>query len=150
MLLLFSTSVFITITTNTVVATYAQTSSYPNSNVPLGINLAGIDDWTTQWPFVDAFKISRPWVSQRQNVASGQGGHLNLTPDGWIASLDQGQYAETVMFDDGQAHYPSGKYVLLYDGSGTINFLFGSASVVSQTPGRMLLNIVPQVTGIHL
>ena len=149
-ILLFSTFIFLTITTTTVVTTYANTSAYPNSNSPLGINVQGIDDWTTQWPFVDAFKISRPWISQRKNSPWGQGGPLNLTPDGWIASLDQDQYADTAVFDDGQGHYPSGQYVLIYDGEGTINFPFNTASVVSQTPGRILLNVVPQASGIFI
>jgi len=52
------------------------------------------------------------------------------------------------MFVDAKGHYPSGQYVLLYNGEGTINFLFGSA--VSQTPGRMLLDVVPQDSGIWL
>ena len=150
LILIFTIGMVVTITTNTVITACANTPAYPNSNSPLGINLSGVEDWTTQWPFVDAFKVSRPWISQHQNSPWGQGGSLHLTPDGWIASLDKDQYADTVIFDDGKGYYPSGQYVLLYDGKGTINFLFNSASVVSQTPGRMLLNIVPQATGIFM
>lgn len=144
LLLLFSISISLTITTGTVA------SAYPNSNSPLGTNVSGINYWTTQWPFVDAFKISRPWISQRKGAAWGEGGPLKLTPQGWIASLEPGQTAETVMFVDAKAHYPGGKYVLLYDGKGTINLLLNSAKVVSQTPGRMVLDVVPQDSGIWL
>lgn len=149
LILLFTTSLLFTITGNTVLAT-TTSYSYPNSHSPLGINLNGVVDWTTQWPFVDVFKISRPWIPQRQNYPWGQGGPLQLTPEGWIASLEPGQFAETVMFADTEGHYPSGKYVLLYNGEGTINFNFGSAKVVSQKPGRMLLDVVPQNAGIWL
>ncbi|MBA3789602.1 hypothetical protein H0X32_04465, partial [Patescibacteria group bacterium] len=147
---IFITSIITTITSNTVLATDANTSAYPNTNSPLGINLNGVADWTTQWPFVDAFKVSRSWISQHKDSAWGQGGPLHLTPSGGIASLEPDQYADTVMFDDGVGHYPSGQYVLLYNGQATINFLFGSASVVSQTPGRMVLNVVPQASGIFM
>ena len=146
--LLFSASLIFTITSNTLLATSATT--YVNSNSPLGINLNAVVDWTTQWPFVDAFKISRPWISQRQNSSWGQGGTLKLTADGWIASLEPGQFAETVMFTDTKGRYPGGQYVLLYDGAGTINFNFSSGKIVSQTPGRMLVDVVPQNPGIWL
>ena len=150
-LILISMTVFVfTITTNPGLASYVNTSAYPNSNSTLGINLSGVVDWTSQWPFVDAFKISRPWIAQRRNSSWGQGGTLKLTTDGWIASLDQDQFAETVMFDNNEGHYPGGQYVLFYDGEGNINFSMGSAKIVSQEPGRMLVDIVPQSNGIWL
>ena len=31
----------------------------------LGINLNGPADWNTELPFVDVFRLSRPWISQR-------------------------------------------------------------------------------------
>ena len=157
-ILVFTACLVVTISNNALITACANTSVRPSSNSPtrissnspLGINLNGIDDWTTEWPFVDAFKISRPWISQHKDSAWGQGGPLHLTPSGGIASLDQDQYADTVMFDDGAGHYPGGQYVLLYNGQGTINFLFNSASVVSQKPGRMVLNVVPQASGIFM
>lgn len=150
LILIFTISLCFTVSSNTVLVPSANTSDCQNSNLPLGINLSAVQDWTTEWPFVDAFKYSRTWISQRKNSPYGQGGPLNLTSDGWIASLDQDQYAETVIFDNGKGHYPGGQYVLLYDGEGTINFLFDSAKIASQTTGRMLLDVVPQDTGIWL
>lgn len=44
----------------------------------LGTNLAGVSDWTTQWSFVDAFKISRPWISQREGFPWGEGGSVKF------------------------------------------------------------------------
>ena len=63
----------------------------------IGTNLAGIADWSTQIPFTDVFKTSREWISQRQGAKWGEGGKLNLTPEGWIASLAAGQYAEAIV-----------------------------------------------------
>ena len=34
----------------------------PTANARLGINLAGIVDWTAEFPFVDLFKQSRAWL----------------------------------------------------------------------------------------
>ena len=150
LILIFTIFSCFKINSNTVVVPYANTSDCHNSDSELGINLTSVVDWTTDWPFVDAFKFSRPWIAQRKNSPFGKGGTLNLTPDGWIASLDRDQFAETVIFDNGKGYYPGGQYVLLYDGEGTINFSLNSANVVSQTPGRMLLDVVPQDSGIWL
>lgn len=117
---------------------------------PLGMNLSAVVDYTSQWPFVDAFKISRPWISGREGAAHGEGGELALTPEGWIARLAPGQFADTVIFDNGEGRYPAGQYTLLYDGEGKISFRFDSAKIVSQTQGRMDLAVVPQDAGIWL
>ncbi len=119
----------------------------------LGTNLSQIADWSRELPFVDAFKSARPWISQKQGTNWGQGGPLQLTPQGWIASLQPGQYAETIMLDNrlnDQADYPTGQYILLYDGSGTLAFDLNSATIMSQTPGRMVVNVPAGGNGIYL
>lgn len=120
-----------------------------NARSPLGINMSELVDWTTQWAFVDAFKISRPWIAQKQGASWGQGGTLKLTPEGWIASLEPGQYAETLMFDNG-ARYPAGKYTVFYDGQGKLGFNFASGKIISESPGRLVVDVKPQDTGIVL
>ncbi len=40
----------------------------------VGMNLAGPADWNTELPFVDVFRMSRPWISQR----AGEGWGWNL------------------------------------------------------------------------
>jgi hypothetical protein len=117
-----------------------------------------VDDWSRELPFVDAFKSARPWISQLQGAAWGTGPALALDASGWIKSLAPGQYAETIMLDnagDDQPDYPTGEYILLYDGQGTIGFDLQSASIVSQTPvsqsgGRMVVNVPGGVNGIFL
>lgn len=114
----------------------------------VGTNLNGIADWSTQWSFVDVFKTSRDWVSQRQGAAWGNGGTLKLTRDGWIASLEPGQSAEALMMID-TPHYPSGKYTLLYEGDGKITFA-GGATIVSQSAGRMVVQVDAAQKGVFL
>ena len=82
----------------------------------LGTNLAGISDWTTQWPFVDAFKLARPWISQKTGADWGKGDPLDIDENGNVRSLKPGQYAETVIWSNG--HHPTGNYTLTWKGSG--------------------------------
>jgi len=39
----------------------------------LGMNIAGLADWNTELPFVDVFRLSRTWISQREGEAWGNG-----------------------------------------------------------------------------
>jgi hypothetical protein len=114
----------------------------------VGTNLAGIADWSSQLPFVDAFKTSRTWIPQRQGAAWGQGGTLKLTREGWIASLEPGQTAETVMMIG--KHFPSGKYTLLYEGEGKLGFTFDTAKIISQSPGKMTVEVKIDGEGVFL
>lgn len=105
---------------------------------PIGSNLSAVVSYSADIPFVDLFRTARPWISQRAGADWGEGGPLDLTPEGWVRSLAPGQYAETLMMDE-FAHFPRGEYVLLYEGEGEIGFNFGSARVLQSEPGRMLI-----------
>jgi PA14 domain len=120
----------------------------PSDRAAVGVNLSGVTDWSTEWPFVDVFKTSRPWLSQKEGAGWGQGGTLNLTPDGWPASLAPGQFAEAIMMTG--KTFPAGQYTLLYDGEGKIDFRLGSAKIISQTPGRMIVDVQPRESGEFL
>lgn len=111
----------------------------------LGTNVSMPVDWATEVPFVDVFRLSRPWISQRQGQPWGQGGPLAVDANGWVSSLEPGQYADTVMLGNG-GHYPTGRYVVLWDGSGAISFM-GTAAVVSTQPGRMEIDVAAPRVG---
>jgi hypothetical protein len=118
----------------------------------LGTNLSEVTDYSRQLPFVDVFKMARPWISQIQGGSWGQGSALALDSSGWVTSLQPGQYAETILLDnalDDQPSFPAGQYVILYDGEGTLQFDLQSATIVSQTPGRIVVNIGVQ-NGVFL
>ena len=112
-------------------STTAQTDK-----APLGTNLAGIASWNPAWQFVDVFKTARPWISQCNGCGWGEGGALDLSPEGWVLSFGANQYAETVMLDGGV--YPDGEFVLTYTGEGEISFSLGSATIISQADGRIV------------
>lgn len=122
----------------------------PGSCAPSGINLSGLSSWTTSWPFVDSFKVRRPWISG-PNDGSGwdDGRPISMDADGWVTSLLPDQRAHTLIHDNANGHYPAGRYVLLYEGQGQLR-IRGDAQVVSETPGRIELDVVPTNTGMFL
>lgn len=108
----------------------------------LGINFAGIADWSSELPFVDVFRCSRPWISQQQGKPWGQGPTLDLDENGWVKRLAPGCAAETVLLTLDRG-YPVGRYTLLYKGRGKIE-ASQAARIVEQSPGRMVLDIRPK------
>jgi hypothetical protein len=117
----------------------------------MGMNLAQITDWSTEWPFVDMMRMARLWIPQREGAAWGEGGPLALTSDWWISSLETGQYATTIMLNDVTGRQPLGDYVLLYDGEGDLRVEINpAASVVEQSPGRMVVRLTATTGGVFL
>ncbi len=116
----------------------------PNASAAwLGMNLEGIADWGTLHPFVDAFRTSRAWISQRDGANWGEGGPLALAPEGWVAELAPGQFAETLLFsaEPSLMQGMDGIYTVLYSGSGQIAFRGGNVTVLSEAPGRMSVDV---------
>ncbi len=134
----------------------ASATNLPNSSSPLGIGLNGIADWSTQLPFLDAFKSSREWFTQCVNGDPGCKGEwsteesnlLNLDENGWIKSLPAPEEApkytrvSTLLLRDIPNRYPSGKYIVLYEGQGTIEYGFDAQKDrTASTPGRDVINV---------
>ena len=122
----------------------------PGQQAPLGMNLGGVVDWSSQLPFVDVFRSARNWIPQQVDGGPWDTGEqLNVDSLGWIAALDSGQAAGTLMTRDLNGHYPAGTYVCLYDGEGQIRFGF-DARTTSESPGRIELEVTPGNGGIYL
>ncbi|MES2502198.1 MAG: hypothetical protein V4545_06295 [Pseudomonadota bacterium] len=105
----------------------------PAANARLGINLTGVPYWTSEFPFVDLFKQSSDWFVE------GKEHTLALDADGWITQLPFGVVATTIVSAFDGNHFPSGDYVILYDGEGVIkvpNHLHKTAQA-----GRMVVNV---------
>lgn len=114
-----------------------------NVESPLGINLGAVSDYAPVTPFVDIFKTSREWISQ--DVVGGawdNGDPISVDSDGWVNFLEPGQAAAAIMITNLVGVYPTGEYICLYDGQGTLEFL-GDSSVVSSEAGRIVVNITP-------
>jgi hypothetical protein len=125
----------------------AETKAATPARSWLGMNLSGPADWNTEYPFVDVFRLSRQWISQRQGQGWGRGPALELDAHGWVKRLDPDCWAETPILTGG--HAPAGEYVCLYDGEGTVNFNL-NAKVVSRAPGRIVVNINAATGGTFL
>lgn len=134
----------------------AQAQTGPGARAPwtpkdpqLGTNLSGLADWTTEVPFVDVFRTSRAWISQREGASWGQGPPLDLDPRGWVRRLEPGCYAETLMCTIDGGHYPAGRYSVLFDGVGRLE-AWGAGRVATRGPGRMTLDVDPSKGAIFL
>ncbi len=148
-------------------STLEHSKSITNSQsakLSLGTNLHSITDWSTQLPFLDAFKSSRQWITQCEKGEPGCSGSwstneyekLDLDEYGWVKSLpapeDSPEYTRvgTLMFRD-VGRYPGGQYIVIYDGEGIIEYK-GDATKdeTESTPGRDVINVTPSKSGIHL
>ena len=136
--------------------------------VPLGTNLHPLADWSPELPFIDGFKSAREWITQDMDTTMDEEGNyvntwntkefelLDLDEDGWVKSLptpeDSPQYTSvgTLLYRDVES-YPEGKYVVLYEGEGTIEYRFDAKKDQSaSTPGRDVLDVTPTTSGIWL
>jgi len=115
----------------------------------LGMNLAGPADWNTELPFVDVFRMSRPWVSQQKGQPWGKGPPLELDQYGWVKRLAPDCWAETPFCTIQGGHYPSGQYTVFYEGRGKLDF-WGAAHMVDQQPGRIRIQVDSQKGGFFL
>lgn len=111
------------------------------------MNLSGPADWNTEHPFVDVFRLSRQWISQKKGAPWGKGPELSLDANGWVKKLEPDCFAETPILTGG--HAPVGDYVCLYDGEGQVEF-GANSKVVSREPGRIVVRIEAQKNGTFL
>ncbi|MEO8670464.1 MAG: hypothetical protein ABI411_04050 [Tahibacter sp.] len=129
-----------------------------NFGSPLGANLDGVVDYSTSYNFVDVMKQSRSWITQ-STAGSGifdtdDAACLDLDANGYVRSLvpQTGQpgctapnynaVATLFFFGDFAAHYPGGRYVVTYDGQGSISYFFAATkNVALSTPGRDVLDV---------
>jgi len=129
-----------------------------NYGSPLGTNLDGVVDYSTSYNFVDAMKQSRTWITAS---TSGNGifdtddaACLDLDTDGYVRSLtpqtgnagctapNYNAVSTLFFFGDFAGHYPSGRYVVTYEGQGDISYHFAATkNVALSTPGRDVLDV---------
>lgn len=138
----------------------------PPSSPFVGTNLSVLADWSSEWPFVDAFKTSREWLTQclsfqQSDCVSGwdtnEAHLLDLDEHGWVRSLPaptdspQFWFVGTLMFRGLNGHYPAGQYLVLYDGEGTLEYGFDARKdTIASKPGRDVLTVTPGNDGIYL
>jgi hypothetical protein len=138
-------------------------------HMAVGMNLENVVDWSPAWTFSDAFKASRPWISQAFNPQTwsttwdpAAAPTLDLDADGNVRSLktwtqngvQMRQFAGTLMFNALGGDYAGGTYRAEWDGTGVVTFGFDAVVMASgtTTEGRHFadLRVTPTDAGIYL
>jgi hypothetical protein len=109
----------------------------------VGMNLASLVDYSREWPLVDAYKTSRPWIQKGPGAFSfDEHGNPRLQP---------GQSVSTLLLREIDGHYPKGTYVATYEGKGTIDIhRWDVTRYLKEAPGRIELDVLPRHGGIQI
>lgn len=124
-----------------------------NERSAIGINLTGINYWSSQWMLIDVMKQASNGSGTLWRVGNHDSGslmvlpqeELNLDAQGWPRSLpeppsDVYHYVETIIFQDNE-HYAVGDYVVLYDGEGQLQYIGGEKNEALSSPGREVVSL---------
>lgn len=116
----------------------------------IGMNLAGVSDWSTQLPFLNLLKSARPWIAHRPGRWGGwetadlrAAGHLDA--GNWPQSLPPGATGmTTLVLTDLPADTAgaAGRYVLTWSGGGSIR-VEGRAQNVRAQANRIVFDYSP-------
>jgi hypothetical protein len=132
----------------------------PNDTSPMAVNIDQLNYYSPEWILVDAFKKAGGWSTRcvrdcpappptcpaGWNAETQERHLLDLDTDGWVRSLPAADSpacyrgVATFVFRGNNRQRPNGQYVVLYEGQGTYTYL-GNPQVVSQSPGRDVLNV---------
>ena len=91
---------------------------------PLGTNLAQVEDFRSEYPFVDFMKMARPWFSGTGSTFD-DGRSLKRDANGNVTSLLAGQQARSVIFTNTEAPdvaLDKKRFQVDYDGDGRLEF----------------------------
>jgi hypothetical protein len=103
----------------------------------LGMGLAFVVDWSTEYPFLDLMKQARRW----QDWSAGGAEVTTVDSDDWVTSLESGQSAGTVFLtvsDDAPVVYS--RFVVRWEGTGVISYSW-SANKVGEAHGGDLIEV---------
>jgi len=123
------------------------------------MNLQSVSYYSSEQPFLNIFKTSGGWFTHSNSQwDTGEAQYLNLDADGYPVNLkavnnpkpQQFTSAAVLLLRDlpitPAGNYPAGKYVVLYDGEGSLNYSF-DAILVSSARGRDVLSVVAPSSG---
>ena len=129
----------------------ASSPSGTNTNPSIGLGLNGVSDWSTQLPFLDAFKSSRPWTAHLE----GQWGGFEyerlqaegfLDADGWLMDIPDGVSGVTaIMLTELPAAMTSaaGRYRMTFDGEGDFTLWGGVSNITQAGPNEYWFDYTP-------
>lgn len=108
----------------------------PGGSPRLGINLAGVQYWSTEHPFANLAKHASRWRTQRTGQPFTWDDPLPpLAADGYPGIVPDGTVLESFLLaTEHRAHLPA-ELVVLYDGKGRLEYTQG-ARLKTRSPGR--------------
>jgi hypothetical protein len=116
------------------------TTRIPARSRSVGMNLSGIAYYSSEFPFADLMKSGMGWVSRDDNGTWGTA-FPSLTADGYPAALAPGQHALNAVAWSG-SQFPAGRYVVLWDGDGSISFPLSNVTVAESAANRIAIDVV--------
>jgi hypothetical protein len=137
------------------VSSGTQAATSFNAQSPLGSNLEGISQYSSENPFLNVFKNSNAWTtSNGTTYDTGEEAYLQLDSDGYPTTLvaTSSDPNRPQLFTLVQANmygsmpstpngiYPAGQYIVTYQGAGTLQF-GGDATLVSSSAGQYVINV---------
>ena len=133
-----------------------------NAQSAMGINLGAVEYYTTEQPFINGFVTSEGWITHSSATwDTHEEQYINLDANGWPITLKSINEPKAQQFESlgvqflvgmpnmANGFYPQGRYIVTYDGQGTLSY--GSdAALVRRSPGRDVINVTPSSDGIEL
>ncbi|HSC63444.1 MAG TPA: hypothetical protein VLD35_07415, partial [Caldimonas sp.] len=116
------------------------TTPIPARSRHVGMNLAGIAYYSSEFPFADLMKSGMGWTSREDNGAWARP-FPSLAADGYPTALAPGQHALNAVAWEGSRYAP-GRYVVLWDGDGSISFPLSNVKVAETAANRIAIDVV--------
>lgn len=136
------------------------------SGLKLGTNLNEVNDYSPQLPFTNIFLFSRSWLTQcvvgvdpgctaGNSFDTGESASIDVDGSGWVRGLPARSaapiYTSVATFWDLPSQFPSKRYVVLYDGKGTIEYGIGAQKeTLLSRAGRDVISVDVSRGGILL
>lgn len=117
----------------------------------IAFNLAEINDWSTQMPFIDLMRSARPWIGHERGTWGGReeadlaaSGHLD--EDGWVIGVpDDLTMISTLILTDLPAEMVSaaGVYHVRWEGTAYPGFVYAARNVRYNGQGAAAFEYIP-------
>ena len=141
-----------------------------SDNPKLGINVGDLGKLSTSIPFTDIFKISRGWFTSceydwrakrpidpgctpKKSLNSQEQNLLQLDGNGWVRSLPAPQdspiFTSVTSIWKLSEHFPTGRYVILYEGEGVIK-VSGDLRMAGQGQGHIEFDLLSPKRNLKL
>ncbi len=124
----------------------ADSGKIKTQKMSIGTNLNGVSDYSTQIPFIDAFKFSRQWVWEGPYSPIT----TNINKQGWLTSvrppigIPPKAKPTAVLFAAMSNSFSGGQYVVLYEGDGKLKYRIGGVKNEAMSrPGRDVIEVNP-------